>query len=271
MRHPHRSRFLTVWGAVSVALLWLAPAAATPQAAAAPKAAPTPMATPPPPPPLEPAALGRVKAMSELLKTASSFTFVAKTAREQPSINGQMLDFFNSSRIVVSRPDHVRVDTRGDLHDASLWYDGKVLTIFSEKTTFYGQAPAPATIDETLQMLMDRFQTPFPVAGFLVKDPYARMMDGVKTALDAGTSIVDGVACKHLAFTEEDADWQLWIEEGAKPLPRRIAVTYKKVEGAPRVVTVMSEWNLSPTIPPAEFVFLAPAGATKVDWKTAPK
>jgi hypothetical protein len=152
-----------------------------------------------------------------------------------------------------------------------LWYDGKVLTIYSEKTTFYGQTPAPATIDETLQMLMDRFQTPFPVAGFLVKDPYARMMDGVKTALDAGTSTLDGVACKHLAFTEEDADWQLWIEEGAKPLPRRIAVTYKKVEGAPRVVTALSDWNLSPAIPAGEFTFVPPAGASKIDWKTSPK
>jgi hypothetical protein len=182
-----------------------------------------------------------------------------------------MLDFFNASRIVVSRPNQVRVDTKGDLHDASLWYDGKIVTIYSEKTSFYGQTPAPASIDETLQMLMDRFQTPLPVAGFLVKDPYARMMDGVKTALDAGTAQVDGATCRHLAFTEEEADWQLWIEEGAKPLPRRIAVTYKKVEGAPRVVTSMSDWNLSPVIPPAEFVFLPPAGASKIDWKTSAK
>src|SRR4030095_413082 len=134
-----------------------------------------------------------------------------------------------------------------------------------------GQTPAPATIDETVEMLMDRFQTPLPVAGFLAKDTYARMMDGGETALDARTPTVDGVACMPLAFTEAEADWQLWIEEGAKPLPRRIAVTYKKVEGAPRVVTAMSDWKLSPTIPPAMFVFSPPAGATKVDWKTAPK
>ena len=271
MRYPSRGRFCTAWAVVPGLLLWLAPAAALPQAAAAPKPAPAPVATPAPAPPLEPAALDRLKAMSDLLKSAGSFTFAAKTAREQPSTNGQMLDFFNASRIVVSRPNQIHADTKGDLHDASLWYDGKTLTIYSEKTTFYGQTAAPATIDETLQVLMDRFQTPLPVAGFLVKDPYAKMMDGVKTAFDAGTAQVDGATCRHLAFSEEEADWQLWIEEGAKPLPRRIAVTYKKVEGAPRVVTALSDWNLSPAIPAGEFVFTAPAGATKVDWKTVPK
>ena len=209
--------------------------------------------------------------MSDLLKSAGSFSFTARTAREQPSVNGQMLDFFAASRILVSRPNLARVDTRGDLNDASLWYDGKTLTIYSEKTTFYGQTAAPATIDETVQMLMDRFQTPLPVAAFLLKDPYARMMEGVKTAFDAGTAQVDGAACRHLAFSEEDADWQLWIEEGAKPLPRRIAVTYKKVEGEPRIVTAMSDWNLAPAIPPGEFVFVPNAGAAKVDWKTVPK
>ena len=59
--------------------------------------------------------------------------------------------------------------------------------------------------------------------------------------------------------------------KGGKPLPRRIAVTYKKAPGAPRVVTTLSEWNLSPAIPAGDFVFTPPAGATKVDWKTAQK
>ena len=145
------------------------------------------------------------------------------------------------------------------------------MTIYSAKSSFYGQTAAPATIDETVLMLMDRFQTPLPAAGFLLKDPYAKMMEGVKTAFDAGEAEIDGVACRHLAFSEEDADWQVWIENGAKPLPRRIAVTYKKIEGAPRVVTSLSDWNLSPTIAAGEFAFTPPAGATKVDWKTVEK
>ena len=266
MKHTLPSLFR---GAVAAAvLLCLAPGIALCQAA---KAAPAPEATPVPPPPLEPEALARLKAMSDLLKGARSLSFKATNVREQPSTDGQMLDFFSVSKVSASRPDKIRVDTRGDLHAASLWYDGKTVTIFSAKSTFYAQAPAPATIDETLVMLMDRFQMPLPAAGFLLKDPYAKMMEGVKTAFDAGESEVDGVLCRHLAFSEEDADWQVWVENGAKPFPRRIAVTYKKAPGAPRVMTALSDWNLAPAIPAGEFVFTPPADAKKVAWKTGEK
>ena len=261
MRIPARLRLSAAWAAVPAFVLCIAPATAqTP--------APAPVATPVPPPPLEPEALGRLKAMSELLKGAGSFTFKAASDREMPSLDGPLLDFFAVSTVAATRPNKLRVDTVGDLHDASLWYDGKTMAIYSTKSSFYGQADAPPTIDEAVLMLMDRFQMSFPAAGFLLKDPYARMMEGVTTAFDAGEARIDGVVCRHLAFSEPDADWQVWIEDGAKPLPRRIAVTYKNVKGTPRVVTSLSDWNLAPTLPADQFVFTPPAGATKVDWKT---
>ncbi|HTO88981.1 MAG TPA: DUF2092 domain-containing protein [Thermoanaerobaculia bacterium] len=270
MRTRARNRFVAAWGALGALLLGLDPSAASTEAAAL-KPATAPVATPAPPPPLEPEALAQLKAMSDLLKDTARFTFKATADREQPSVNGPMLDFFSVSQVAVSRPNQLRVETKGDLHAASLWYDGKMVTIYSLKSSFYGQTAAPATIDETVLMLMDRFQMPLPAAGFLLKDPYSKMMEGVKTAFDAGDAEIDGVACRHLAFSEEDADWQVWVEKGAKPLPRRIAVTYKKIQGAPRVVSTLSDWNLSPKIAAGEFTFSPPAGAKKVDWKTSEK
>jgi hypothetical protein len=260
-------RFVSSSVAVATALLLLLPAAALPQNHVA--APPTPVATPAPPPPLEPAALDRLKAMSEYLKGAKQFTFRAVTDRETPSTNGQMLDFVSMSHVSVERPNKIHVETTGDRFSASLWYDGTTLSIYSAKSAFYAQVPAPATIDETAQALIEKLDTSFPVAGFLLKDPYAKMMEGVTTAFDAGTATLDGKACRHLAFSEPDADWQLWIEDGPKPLPLRLSVNYKKAPGSPRILVLLSDWNLSPTIPASEFTFTPPAGATKVEWRTA--
>jgi hypothetical protein len=254
--------------AMAAALLCFTPDPARPQTQASPKTVPPPAATPVPPPPLEPAALDRLKAMSDVLKAAPRFTFKAVTDRETPSTSGQMLDFVSVSKISVERPNRIRVDTTGDRFAASLWYDGKTLTIYSNKSSFYAQVAAPPTIDEAVQMLLDRLDTPLPVAGFLLADPYEKMMGGVKTAFDAGSALLEGSSCRHFALSEPDADWQLWIEDGAKAFPRRLAVTYKKVPGSPRVLALLSDWNLSPTIPAGEFTFTPPAGATKVEWRT---
>src|SRR5689334_22458917 len=99
MRSPVHARL-----AGSALLLGLLPGMLAAQAAA-PKAAPPPMATPAPAPPLEPEALARLKAMSDILQAAPRFTFRAVTDRETPSVNGQMLDFVSISRVSVERPN----------------------------------------------------------------------------------------------------------------------------------------------------------------------
>lgn len=264
MRDRAGIRFPVAWAAIPAFLLTLAPMVARSQTGTPPKKAPSPA------PALEPAALEKLKGMSDLLKNTGSFTFTARTVREQRTTSGQMLDFFGVSRFAVARPNRMRVDSKGDLYNASLWYDGKTLSIFSVKSTFYARADAPPTIDEALAMLADRFETPIPVAGLLLKDPYAWMMDGVKTAFEFGVVEIDGVACHHLAFSEDEADWQIWIEDGARPLPRRLAITYKKIAGAPRVVASLQDWNLSPKLPASEFAFQPPAGAKKVEWSASP-
>jgi hypothetical protein len=48
-------------------------------------------------------------------------------------------------------------------------------------------------------------------------------------------------------------------------------VVYKKLDGAPRVISALSDWNLAPKIAPDEFTFKAPEGAKKVDWATGLK
>jgi hypothetical protein len=60
-------------------------------------------------------------------------------------------------------------------------------------------------------------------------------------------------------------DWQIWIEDGERPLPRRYLITTKWMTGAPQFGVELNDWNVSPQIDDKTFVFEAPAGARKVD------
>ena len=49
-----------------------------------------------------------------------------------------------------------------------------------------------------------------------------------------GRGVIDGVECEHLAFRNQDVDWQLWVQVGAKPIPCKYVITSKAVGiGAP--------------------------------------
>lgn len=217
--------------------------------------------------PIEPVALEALRKMSDLLKGARSITFTARTSREHMATTGQMLEFFYTSQISMLRPDHLRVDVKGDLWNVSIWYDGKKLTMMDPRTNFYAQADAPPTIDETLELLVEKLQTPLTLAGLLFSDPYARQVDGVKTGFEVGTVMVEGIKCRQLAFTEDRADWQIWFDDGPTPLPRRLSVNYKKLEGSPRVAISFSNWDLDAVIPANAFVVALPEGAQQVPLK----
>jgi hypothetical protein len=231
------------------------------QSAAVPKPTETTQST------IEPNALETLQRMSDLLKNATKITFTANTIREQPATTGQMLEFFYTSHVSMVRPNLLRIDIQGDIWTASIWYDGKKITLMDPRTTFYAQADAPPTIDETVMFLIDKFQAPLPMTLVLISDISKKAAEGLKTGFEAGVVMVDGIKCRQLAFTEDDADWQLWIEDGPNPLPIRFSVTYKKIEGSPHVSISFSDWNLDAVIPANAFVFNIPEGAKKVDVK----
>jgi len=59
----------------------------------------------------------------------------------------------------------------------------------------------------------------------------------------AGKGVIDGVECDHLAFRNVETDWQIWIESGAKPIPRKYVITSKGIGEAPQYTLRIKEWK----------------------------
>ena len=57
---------------------------------------------------------------------------------------------------------------------------------------------------------------------------------------------------------------QLWVAQGDQPLPCRLVITYRAAEGQPQFWAQFSDWNLSPDVSDAQFVFTPPEGAAKI-------
>ena len=59
-------------------------------------------------------------------------------------------------------------------------------------------------------------------------------------------------------------DWEIWIEDGPKPLPRRLVLTDKSVAGSPQMTAHLSDWNLAPSFSADYFTFKPPQNAQKI-------
>ena len=221
---------------------------------------------PAPPPAVDPKADEALKRMGALLAAAKSFTFKSHSTVDQSLDNGQTVQVARNQRVAVRRPDRVAAVVDGDLEDLNFWYDGKRVTVLNRRTNSHSSTDAPPTIDATFDMLAEKFGLVIPLADLLFADPYKTLAAGARSGQYVGTGYVFETKCDHLAFRQAGVDWQVWIEQGDKPVPRKLVITYKESPARPQYTAYLSDWNLSADVKDEQFEAKVPDGAKKVDF-----
>ena len=225
---------------------------------------------PPPAPILEQHALDRLKQMSEKLASAKAFTFHANSFIEVPAVTGQFLTFFTDSDVALQRPNKLRADVSGDVPSFQLYFDGANFSAFDPYKKLHSVSGPLATIDEMLDYVTTKAHINFPSADFMYSDPYAVMTKNLTHAIVVGPSRVNGVPCEHFAYMEPSLNWEIWIENGPRALPLRLAMTYKQVPNFPRFMVEYKDWNLNPKLKADLFVFKAPAKSRLIEFDLNP-
>lgn len=205
--------------------------------------------------------------MSDYLKSASEFSFRTEVNYDQVLESGQKILHGRQTEVSVRRPDRLHFLVNGDVINERVWYDGKTVVIMDLYDLGYATIEAPPRIDDTLDLMAREYGISSPVADVLYSDPYSVLMENVVTGTYIGRPVVRGVPTHHLAFTQDNIDWQLWIEDGAQPVPRKAVITYKNVKSSPQFTVWLSNWNFAPRLSDSLFEFLAPDGAHEVEIK----
>ena len=190
---------------------------------------------------------------SEYLRGTKQFIVKADVSYDEVLPTGQKLQFGERLACYVRRPDRLRAETVGRKKDRLFWYNGETINLLDHVQQTYAQAEAPGSIDRTLDLLVDRYGLSLPMSDLVISDPYESLMRSVKTGSYMGLDIVRAWKCHHLVFTQENIDWQLWIEDGEEFVPRKLVITYKNEPGEPQYVAHFDEWKMSVVLPDALF------------------
>ncbi len=206
-----------------------------------------------------------LKRMAEFLAKTPQFSVNLSDSFDAVQASGQKIEFGESRKITVSRPNGLRVDleeSSGEKH--TVLYDGKDITVFSPSKNVYAQTAKPGGIDEAVMYFLKDLHMRLPLA-MLLTTRFPAEIESRTQALDyVERTLINGVPSHHLAGRTETVDYQVWIAEGAQPLPLRAVLTYKNAEGQPAFRAEFSDWNLTPQVQDSQFVFTPPAGARKI-------
>ena len=217
-------------------------------------------------PNIEPKADQYLKAMSSYLAGLKTYSFQVEEFFDEVQDDGQKLQFSNQRHLTVSRPDKMFGENEGDTANSLFYYDGKTVTVFDRGQKTCATVKVPDTIDAMLDDLHDRFDTHQTLADFLFADPYKVFTEHVQSGTYVGLHYVGKVKCHHLAFRQKLLDWQIWIDAGDQPLPRKFLITFKRQTDEPQYTALIHRWDVNPKLSNDLFQFQPPEGVRKVDF-----
>jgi len=217
-------------------------------------------------PVIQPAAKDLITKMGTFLNMAQQFSFHAEVMFDDHLPSGQKIQFAAAEDVSVRKPDRIYVDYQSDLGSKRFWYNGKTITLLSPPHNSYSTIDAPPNIESTIDLLMKDYGFTVPLGDFLFSEPHSALMKNVLAGISVGPGDVNGVDCQHLAFVEKYIDWQIWIEEGKEPIPRKVVITYKTMPNSPQYIAMLSDWNFTKSFPDSLFSADLPKDAKHIDF-----
>ncbi len=215
---------------------------------------------------IDPRAEKLLRASTDFLAAQKRFSIDTGSTLEVVLVSGQKIQFENATRVSVQRPNKLRAERIGGRIDQIFYYDGQSFTSYQPGEKVYAAIAAPGTLEEMLDFVRTRLDLIAPAGDLICKNAYEILTEGVTIGFVVGKSLIEGVRCDHLAFRAPHVDLQIWIQEGRRPLPRKMVITTKDVDHAPQFTVVMKKWNLAPKFTGNVFRFQPPKGVKQFEF-----
>jgi hypothetical protein len=206
-----------------------------------------------------------LKAMADYVGSQQTIALKFDSDIEVITPQLEKIQFTNSGDALLSRPNRMRAHRVGGYADVAMVFDGKAVDIYSRNLDAYAPFDAPGNVDQLFEALRAGHGVALPFADLLLSNSYDALIAGVMEAKHVGRGVVNGRECEHLAFRNFDTDWQLWVEVGDKPIPRKMVITSKTLNSAPQYTLRVTGWETGVVPAPNAFAFTPPASARKLN------
>lgn len=217
-------------------------------------------------PAVDPKAEEVLRATARYLSQAKSIGFSFQESFDEIDETGLRMQYSNTRRVGLRRPDKLAAESQGDTVDREFRYNGRRAVLLDKRHNAYAVLEeAPETVDGLLEHLADRFGLVMPLEDLLYSDVYESVMSTAERVAYLGIHNVGEFKCHHLAFAQDVIDWQIWVEAGATPIPRKIVINYRQEYGHPAYQALITDWRVDLELPDALFEFSPPAGARQIE------
>jgi hypothetical protein len=212
---------------------------------------------------IDPESMEALTNMGTYLRSLKAFQVDADITNDDVLDDGQIVTISRKTTLLAEKPNFLRVEIKSDDRDSFLFYDGKNFTIYGKLVNFYATVPAPPTTAELIKKIDDNYGIEVPLVDLFLWGTDESTVKRITSAIDVGPATIEDVTCEQYAFRQEGVDWQIWIQLGDFPLPRKLVIRTLTDEARPQHTSILT-WNVTPSYNEAAFTFDPPPGALRI-------
>ncbi len=212
---------------------------------------------------VDPTAIQAIQDMSKYLTSLNSFRLTTDGTIDTVTADGQRIQLDGSTAYAVKKPGF-SIKYTSDKKNRDFFYDGKQFTVYSPNLGYYASVAAPTTNREVLDTVYDKYGVRLPLEDlFRWNDADQHRDEHFRAAYNLGTVTLDGVKTTHYAFREPDVDWEVWIDQGDKPLPRKLSIVDRTDPARPAFTTRL-KWQPNAAVSASDVTFVPGADTMKI-------
>jgi len=215
---------------------------------------------------IDPDAMEALNKMGAYLRSLKAFQVDSEVTNDDVLDDGEIITDIRTNTLLAVSPNLLRAELKSDEKDVFLFYDGKKFTVYGKLVNYYATVPAPATTAQLVDKVYNDYGIEIPLVDLFKWGTDDSAIKKITSAFDAGPSTVQGITCEHYAFRQEGLDWQIWIQLGDYPLPRKFVIRTLTDDARPQHTSNLV-WNLAPSYNEAAFTFEPPAGVLRIELK----
>jgi len=221
-------------------------------------------------PDVDPRAVEALKKMSTYLTSLDTFRLISEGSLDVITVNDQKVQLDMVTTYLARKGTGLRIDWVSDQKNRQFFYDGKHFTLVAPTLGYYATVDAPPTIKELLAALYEKTGVELPLADLFrwADDDHVDDIALLTSAFNVGTATLDGTATDHWAYRTDDYDFELWMEQGDRPLPRKMVIIDRTDPTLPAFTTRLT-WQTNPVLDPAVFAYVPTGKETAITFASA--
>jgi hypothetical protein len=213
---------------------------------------------------VEPKAVDALTRMGAYLRSIPAFQITLQTQRDDVDIYGQLITLSGGATYKVRRPDAFSIDLALPNLAGQYVYDGKTVTVYDARTGYFATYQGLSTIRATLELAEQKYGATVPLEDLFRWSEGDERTQALTSAHFVDTARIAGQTTSHYAFRQHGIDWQIWIADGDKPAPLRVALVASDDPARPKFQADIA-WDTDPQFAANAFAFAPPPNARAAD------